>query len=160
MQYSVGVEYAFHTLFYMIDIKEGKTVSIKELSSLHNVSETYLSKMFTKLKKASIVRSVPGAKGGYELALSPEDISFWDIVEAVEGSNNIFSCCEIRKNNVLNDGTENYHAPCLIKIVMNDAEEQMRNYLRGKSLQWLYDEANKSFSKTKLENICNWKNLK
>lgn len=157
MQYSVGVEYAFHTLFYMIDIEGGKTVSIKELSALHNVSETYLSKMFTKLKKAGIVRSVPGAKGGYELALSPEDVSFWDIVEAVEGSSNIFTCCEIRKNNILNDGSESYHAPCVIKTVMNDAEEEMRNYLRKKSLLWLYEEANKTFSAEKLENISNWK---
>lgn len=158
MQYSVGVEYAFHSLFYMIDIPAGNTVGIKELAKLNNVSETYLSKIFTKLKKAGIVRSVTGVKGGYELASSPDDISFWDVVEAIEGSTNIFQCAEIRKNNILNDGTEDHKCPCLIKVVMFEAEEEMRNFLRKKSLQWLYEEANKTFSDTKKANISNWIN--
>lgn len=157
MQYSVGVEYAFHSLFYMIDIPKGKTIGIREIAGLNNVSETYLSKIFTKLKKKGIVRSVSGVKGGYELSKNPEEISFWDVVEAVEGETNIFQCAEIRQNNILN-GKEKIdnNCPCLIKIVMNDAEEEMRNYLRKKTLAWLSDEVKKDFSKEKKDNILNW----
>ncbi|MBP6125395.1 MAG: Rrf2 family transcriptional regulator [Leptotrichiaceae bacterium] len=67
MKYSVGVEYALHSLFYMINMKESQTIGIKALSNLHNISETYLSKIFTKLNKSNILNSVPGVKGGYRL---------------------------------------------------------------------------------------------
>lgn len=50
---------------------------------------------FEKLSKAGIVGSVPGVKGGYKLAKSPDEISFWDVVEAVEGAKPIFRCQNI-----------------------------------------------------------------
>ena len=75
MQFSVGVEYAFHSLFYMIGIPEGKTVGIRRIAELHGITETYLSKIFTKLCKAAIVKSIPGVKGGYELARKAENIT-------------------------------------------------------------------------------------
>ena len=30
--------------------------------------------------------------------------------------------------------------PCLIKVVMLEAENEMKKYLEGKTLAWLYDE--------------------
>lgn len=60
MQLSQGGEYSFHLLFYMIDISVGTTIGIKELAALNPLSETYLSKIFTKLRKAGIARSIQG----------------------------------------------------------------------------------------------------
>src|SRR6266568_2150847 len=99
LQFSIGVEYALHCLLYMIDIPSGKSVGIKDLATFQGVSETYLSKVYTKLRKAGIVRSIPGVNGGYELARKAEAITFWDIVEAVEGNSPLFQCVEIRQNN-------------------------------------------------------------
>src|SRR6478752_1530243 len=101
MQYSIGVEYGLHCLVYLIDIPPDSTIGIKELSAFQGISETYLSKIFSKLTKAGIVSSVPGVKGGYKLAKSPEDISFWDVVEAVEGATPIFQCKNIKDNSYL-----------------------------------------------------------
>lgn len=158
MQLSQGVEYALHTLFYMIDMPMGTTIGIKELAELNKLSETYLSKIFTKLRKAGIVRSIQGAKGGYELAKQTQDISFWDIVEAIEGPSYMFQCAEIRQNNILADETDacSCSKPCLIKVVMQEAEDQMRNYLSNKSLAWLKDEVYKDFSDTKKQSIADW----
>ncbi len=90
MQFSIGVEYAFHSLFYLVDLPERKTVGIKQIAELNRIKQSYLSKIFTKLKKAGIVRSITGVKGGYELARRAEDISFWDIIEAI-GDRHSFS---------------------------------------------------------------------
>ncbi len=76
MQYSVGVEYALHCLVYLINAPSKESVGIKDLAEFQGLSETFLSKVFGKLSKADIVNSVPGVKGGYRLAKSPEDISF------------------------------------------------------------------------------------
>lgn len=144
MQYSVGVEYALHCLLHMIDITEGKSVAIKDLAAYQGISETYLSKAYTKLRKAGIVKSVPGVNGGYELAHAPEDISFWDVVEAIEGAAPIFQCAEIRKNEILLDKANLPDAytkcPCLIKVVMVEAEDEMKRYLKAKTLGWLSEQ--------------------
>ncbi len=144
MQFSIGVEYALHCLLYMIDIPTGKSVGIKDLATFQGVSETYLSKAYTKLRKSGIVKSIPGVNGGYALARNPEDITFWDIVEAVEGSSPLFQCAEIRQNEIIldKDNLPESHTkcPCLIKVVMLEAEEQMRQYLRNKTLAWLYEQ--------------------
>ncbi|MDF2586651.1 MAG: hypothetical protein K0S41_492 [Anaerocolumna sp.] len=144
MKFSIGVEYALHCLLYMVNTETGKSVGIRDLATFQGISETYLSKVYAKLSKSGIIKSIPGVKGGYILARSAEDITFWDVVEAVEGSEPFFQCAEIRQNNVLLDknnlpDTHTKH-PCLIKVVMLEAENEMRNYLKNKTLEWLYQE--------------------
>lgn len=160
VQFSVGVEYAFHSLFYMIGMPEGKTLGIKRIAELHGITETYLSKIFSKLGKARIVKSVPGVKGGYALARNAADISFWDIIEAVEGPSYLFQCAEIRKKNIFVDDPTVYSekCPCLIKVVIQEAENNFRDSLRGKSLQWLYDQVQGGFTEDKKEAISAWTN--
>jgi len=130
----------------MVDIPAGKSVGIKDLAAYQGVSETYLSKVYTKLRKAAIVKSIPGVNGGYALARIPENITFWDIVEAVEGTSPLFQCAEIRQNELLldkNNLPDTYtKCPCLIKVVMVEAEEQMRQYLSNKTLAWLHEQVN------------------
>jgi Rrf2 family protein len=157
MQMSIGVEYAFHSLFYMIDVPVGTTIGIKELAELNKLPETYLSKMFTKLRKAGIVRSVQGVKGGYELARRAEDLTFWDVVEAIEGSSYLFQCAEVRQNNILVVSEKPLlNCPCLIKVVMQKAEDEMRKYLENITLSWLHDEVYKGFTPEQKTTISDW----
>lgn len=138
MQYSVGVEYALHCLVYLINTPSKESVGIKDLAEFQGLSETFLSKVFGKLSKAGIVNSVPGVKGGYRLAKSPEDVSFWDVIEAVEGPKPIFQCKNIVQNGLLyRDEAEACNSSCTINLVMLEAEEHMREFLRKKTLAWL-----------------------
>jgi Rrf2 family protein len=138
LQFSVGVEYALHCLTYFVDLPSGTTIRTKELATFQGVSETYLSKIFTKLKKAGIVRSMPGVKGGYELAKHPSKINFWDVVEAIEGTQPFFQCTQIRENCVLLQGKEVPESiscsPCTINVIMLEAEEKMKEYLKSKTI--------------------------
>jgi Rrf2 family protein len=144
LQFSIGVEYALHCLLYMVDFPVGKSVGIRDLATYQGVSETYLSKIYTKLRKSGIVKSIPGVNGGYGLARSPEKISFLDIVQAIEGTSPFFQCVEVRQKELLldkNNLPESYtECPCLIKVVMLEAEEQMRRYLANKTLAWLHEQ--------------------
>ncbi len=162
MQFSIGVEYSLHCLLYMVDIPSGKSVGIKDLSAYQGVSQTYLSKMFTKLRKVGIVKSVPGANGGYALAKAPNDINFWDVVEAVEGATHFFQCGEIRQNEIIldKDNLPESHCktPCLIKVVMWDAEEQMRQYLRNKTLGWLHAQVKDKLPEQHMKMTVDWFN--
>ncbi len=158
MQFSYSVEHALHSLFYMIDLPKNKSIGIKKIAEIHNLTDTYLSKIFSKLRKSGIVRSTPGIKGGYELAKDPEDISFWDVIEAIEGSSYFFQCAEIREKNIFEkDPTVfNKNCPCLIKVVMFEAEDLFRQSLKSKSLKWLHDKVKKDFSCETKKSIDNW----
>lgn len=162
MQFSIGVEYAIHCLLYLTDMPAGKSVGIKDLAAYQGVSETYLSKVFTKLKKSGIVKSIPGVNGGYELARPPENVNFWDIVEAIEGTAPLFQCVEIRQNELLldkNDLPDTYtKCPCLIKVVMLEAEEQMKQYLKQKTLLWLRGQVNQKIPEDQAKATIDWFN--
>jgi Rrf2 family protein len=142
----------------MVDIPERKTVGIKQIAELNGITETYLSKVFAKLRKAGIVRSITGVKGGYELIRRAEDVSFWDIIEAIEGPSFFFQCAEIRKTNIFVDDPSVFtdECPCLIKVVIQEAEELFRNRLRSKSLRWLYDQVHNDFPEGKKIAITEW----
>jgi Rrf2 family protein len=142
----------------MIDLPKNKTIGIKKIAEIHNLTDAYLSKIFSKLRKAGIVRSTPGIKGGYELAKDAEDISFWDVIEAIEGSSYFFQCADIREKNIFekDPSVYNKNCPCLIKVVMFEAEDLFRQSLRSKSLKWLHSQVKNKFSNETKTAIDNW----
>ncbi|QBD76227.1 Rrf2 family transcriptional regulator [Ktedonosporobacter rubrisoli] len=143
MQFSIGVEYALHCLLNLVDLPPEVHVGVKDLATFEGISETYLSKVFTRLQKAGVVRSIPGVKGGYELARAANEITLWNVIEAIEGQAAIFQCQGIIKGCVLyreqQPPAEFFSGRCLIHSVMLQAEEQMRTFLRERTLLWLYE---------------------
>lgn len=156
MQYSVGVEYCLHCLIYLVAQPLGESISVKELATFQGVSETYLSKAFTKLSKKGIIRSSTGVKGGYELAKDANDISFWDVIEAIEGNSYLFRCNGILRNTAILDIPKDRECPCLIKDIMHEAEDVMRDFLKAKSLHQLYLETNAIMTEQERNDLKNW----
>lgn len=58
---------------------------LKEIAKEQDISEHYLEQLIAPLRRAGIVISVRGARGGYELAKPPEEITVGDIVRVLEG---------------------------------------------------------------------------
>ena len=158
MQFSNSLEHALHSLFYMMDLPKNKTIGIKKIAQIHNLTDAYLSKIFSKLRKANIVKSTPGINGGYQLAKNPSEISFWDVLEAIEGSSHFFQCADIREKNIFEKDPTVFkkHCPCLIKTVMYEAEKLYRDNLRNKSLAWLHQTAKANFSDNTKKAIDDW----
>jgi Rrf2 family protein len=122
MKYSQATDYALHAMLYLVAAAPDKPVGVQLLAEKLGVSQTYLSKMMTKLVKAGLIQSAPGANGGYRLRRKQEDISFLDIIHAIEGTASLFECS-------VNHGSE-----CLIQQVVVDAERQMEQYLESKKI--------------------------
>lgn len=160
MQFSVGVEYVLHCLLYLVNIEDNRAIGIKDLAAYQGISESYLSKFFAKLKKQGILESVPGVNGGYRLGRPSNEISFWEVIEAIEGNEPLFRCSEIRRNEKILDKDNlpesHTHGPCLIHKVMLEGEEQMKSYLRGKTLQWLSNQVSIKLPKEQMDATSNW----
>ena len=74
------------TAMYELSKHEDDTpVQIKEISSNANIPQNYLEQLLSKLRRAELVNSIRGAKGGYILARKPENILVKDILIALEG---------------------------------------------------------------------------
>lgn len=136
----------------MVELEAGKSIGVHDLAEFQGISDSYLSKIFAKLAKLEIVKSQPGVRGGYSLGRDAKKISFWDVIEAVEGKDPFFRCQEIRCNNrfLLQDHLPDAYtkSPCLISEVMHEGERQMKEYLEKKTIFWLYDEVyNRQFTK-------------
>ena len=158
--FGVGVEYALHCLLYLIDIPAGANLRIKDIALFQGVSETYLQKVFSRLKKAGLVRSTPGVNGGYELARPAAEITFLDVVEAVEGPVSLFQCRNIRTCSILDrEGTAPAYVrkgTCAIHAVMLEAETQVRSHLRSKTLAWLHEGLQQTLPAERREAITRW----
>src|SRR3954470_19160387 len=92
-------EWALHCCVLLAGLPPERYLSTKALAEFHAVPKEYLSKALQSLSQAGIVEGTLGPSGGYRLARKASDITFLDVVEAVEGRSSTFTCTEIRKNN-------------------------------------------------------------
>jgi len=61
-------------------------VLLRDIARRQEVSEKYLEHSMSALRKAGLVRSMRGARGGYVLAKPPLEIRLSEIMEVLEGS--------------------------------------------------------------------------
>jgi Rrf2 family protein len=123
MKYSQATNYALHTMLYFVSSDENTTYGLQQLAIVQEQSPSYLSKILTKLVKAGLIESTPGVNGGYRLAKPKEDISFLDVIEAIEGTASMFNCSSGQQ-----------HRSCAIQHVMQEAEQQLESYLGERKL--------------------------
>ena len=77
--------YGLRAVIYMGLNKEKLPISLSTIAKYQNIPLRYIEQIFIKLKKAGIVKSVRGVKGGYVLKEDYENMSLLEIIEAAEG---------------------------------------------------------------------------
>lgn len=133
---TVSVEYAIHCLLWLA-ISDDRALSSRDLAEFQGISPTFLAKILPKLEKAGIVGAHEGVRGGYRLARPASQISFLQIVDAIEGEKPLFDCQEVRRRCALyGDCPPKWAAGgvCAIHAVMLQAEKAMRASLALQSL--------------------------
>ncbi|WP_027407735.1 Rrf2 family transcriptional regulator [Anoxybacteroides tepidamans] len=136
MKYSKATNYALHTIVYLALLPPGKTIGVKSLAEVQKVSPTYLSKVLTKLVKSGFIESGTGVNGGYKLIKDAKDITFLDVIHAIEGTTSLFNCSL--------DNTIHDRQNCLIEKVMNEAEQKMEDYLRSQTIEHILQKIDKN----------------
>jgi Rrf2 family protein len=67
-------------------------ISIKDIAVRQSLSQKYLESLLSALQAAGTVRAVRGAKGGYQLSRSPEQINLREIYQSFEGCDGFVEC--------------------------------------------------------------------
>lgn len=66
--------------------------SIAEISKKQEIPIKYLEQLIIPLKKAELVTSVRGPRGGHMLSRSPEKINLWEILVLLESKSSLVDC--------------------------------------------------------------------
>ena len=111
MKLTTKTEYALICIKYICEHLDKSPVSVSEICGVEKLPKDYVGQIFFRLRKAGIIKSVKGVCGGFNLARDPKDITFKQLVEALEGSTfeifcsprlrqrivcGHFECCSVR----------------------------------------------------------------
>ncbi len=130
MKLSNRSQYGVRALFDIAYYAEGRTVQLHEISKREGIPKRFLEQIFFVLKKAGIVDSTRGPKGGYVLHRPPEEISVGDIVRVLEGPIEPVPCTTMEE-----DGSPClYLDSCVTRGVWQEAGELLSRYFDSVSL--------------------------
>lgn len=94
MKFSTKSTYGLRAIVRLAKATDCQPVSLNSIAEKENISLSYLEAIFSKLKKAKLVKAVKGAAGGYILLKKPKELNAWEIINALEGENSLFHCLE------------------------------------------------------------------
>ena len=94
MQISRKVDYGLRAVIYLSGQDPEKCCSITEIAKQQGVPRKFLEKIIQDLMRKGLIKSKRGSCGGYTLARSPDAISFYDVIEAIEGPIAVNACLD------------------------------------------------------------------
>ena len=110
--------------------KDKGPTSLTEISLRQNISLAYLEQIFIKLKNNNLVKSVRGAKGGYVLEFSPEEIKISNIISAVDEEVKMLNCKKESKK-----GCNNKSSKCITHNLWDELDQHINNFFKKVKLQ-------------------------
>ncbi|MDI6786229.1 MAG: Rrf2 family transcriptional regulator [bacterium] len=85
MRFSTKGRYALRAVVDLACHFKERPVSIADICKRQKLSFDYVEKLFIKLRKAGLLKSVRGSQGGYIINKLPNEITAGDIIKIVEG---------------------------------------------------------------------------
>lgn len=87
MRISAKGRYGMAAMVHLaINYSIGSPITIISISEKMGISKIYLEQVFALLKRGGLVLSMKGSQGGYQLSRSPQEITAYDILAAIETS--------------------------------------------------------------------------
>jgi Rrf2 family protein len=114
MKLSTRSRYGTRILVDLARNKDQGPIQIGEISKRQDISVKYLEQLIRPLKKAKLVTSVRGPKGGHLLAEEPENISLGQIVRLFEGQSDLVECVSYPEKCAMSDD-------CQVRLAWRDA---------------------------------------
>src|SRR5437763_14343895 len=84
--------YALRSLLFLAEEQGGAPVQLSRIAETQRGPPKYIELIMLDLKKAGLVKSARGPKGGYRLDRTGDKSSFGEVVRSVEGTLALVSC--------------------------------------------------------------------
>ena len=132
MKLSTRGRYGLRALMELAGRQGEDPMLMETIARNQDLSRKYLHAILSKLREAGFVRSVRGARGGYSLARSPEEIRLDEVIRVLEGSIAVTDCVE---DGASCERSEN----CPAREVWSGLSRAIETFLGGKTLSDLLE---------------------
>jgi Rrf2 family protein len=85
MRLSMKGDYGVRAMLDLAERAGQGPIQSEAIARRQSISDAYLDQLLTLLRRAGLVRSVRGPRGGHELARAADAISLMDVLSALEG---------------------------------------------------------------------------
>ena len=126
MQITRQADYAMRAVAYLTELGPDRRAATSQIAEDRQIPPSFLAKIVSQLSVAGLLQTSRGARGGVSLARSPEEISFLEVVEAIDGPILINEC-------VLDVSACVFGETCALRPVFCDAQADLVNRLETTS---------------------------
>lgn len=139
MKLSTRGRYGVRAVFDMAYYGGERPVQIKSIAERQEIPIRYLEQILNRLRRAGIVHTVRGPKGGYYLGKEPSQITIGEIVRAAEGPLALVRCRESHRKDL-----ECHRADkCVVKPIWEEASRKLAEFLDSITIERLCSDAKK-----------------
>jgi Rrf2 family protein len=125
--FSRQCEYAIQGVLYLALKPQGEMTSIKELTKRLDIPYHFLGKILQRLANEGLLTSMKGPSGGFALGRPAKNITLFDVVDAIDGSDFTAKC-------VLGFAECSGKNPCSAHSTWGGVRDQIYQMLVGKNI--------------------------
>ena len=126
MQITRQADYAMRAVAYLSNLGTEDRAATSQIAEDQQIPPSFLAKIVSQLSVAGLLQTSRGARGGVSLARDPNEISFLEVVEAIDGP--------ILLNECVADGSAcTFGETCTLRPVFCDAQADLVNRLESTS---------------------------
>lgn len=133
LQVSRKIDYALRAMIYLASLPPDAVIPFREIARQMELPEDFLAKILKTVSEVGLVQSVRGPHGGYRLARPPREISFLEVIEAVEGPVKLNICVEDGRTEAAHEACK-VASSCTMASVWRLGQERMLEVYRSTSL--------------------------
>ena len=118
MKLSTRSRYGTRIIMELARRDREKPIQVSEIARVQKIPVKYLEQLIRTLKKANLITSVRGSKGGHQLNQPPESITIGRLVRLFEGQTDLVACVSSPENCQMAEA-------CRVRTVWMEATEAM-----------------------------------
>lgn len=122
--------YAVMAMVDLANRDDRKPTTLAEIAARQEISLSYLEQLFSRLRRAGLVKSVRGPGGGYKLAFAADSIRVSDVIRAVDETIKTTRC-----NGATRAGCLRKHSRCLTHDLWEELGHQIQLFLSTITLE-------------------------
>ncbi|MFO7655309.1 MAG: Rrf2 family transcriptional regulator [Candidatus Krumholzibacteriia bacterium] len=132
MKVNTRVRYGLRAVVQIARNYGGDPVPISAIAESQEISSKYLEQVVGTLRKAELIHSHKGVRGGYTLARPPAEIDLWEIISALDAHTALVDC-------VADPDVCDRSDSCLTRTIWSLLSLKMRDFWSSFTLQDLVE---------------------
>jgi len=127
MQLTRSADYLLRILYYLASCGTEALARRQDIVAATDVPDGLFPRLAGQLRRAGLIATTQGARGGYRLAVPPEQITLLDAIEVGMGEMALNEC-------VLRPASCHRSPTCVIHRALDGASQRMRESLQAVTL--------------------------